>query len=192
MHDFFAYMDRTKLIRRWGLMRNTESETLSEHLYQTAILAHALAMIENERFGGKLDAGHIALVALYHDASEIITGDLPTPIKYYNEEIRSSYKKIEEETTQMLISRLPDFLRDGYRDIITGASLTDHEKSIIKAADTLSAYIKCLRERAAGNRDFASAERSTEAKLRAMELPSLKYFMNEFLDSFDLTIDDMR
>lgn len=192
MHDFFAYMDRTKLIRRWGLMRNTETENLSEHLYQTAILAHALAVIDNELFGGEIDTGRVALASLYHDAPEIITGDLPTPIKYYNEEIRASYSKIEEETTQMLLSKLPDFMRDSYRDIITCALLSEHEKRIIKAADTLSAYIKCLRERMAGNRDFREAERSTEAKLRAMELPALKYFMDEFLGAFDLTIDDIK
>lgn len=192
MHNFFAYIDRTKLIHRWGLMRNTETETLSEHLYQTAILAHALAVIENEHFGASINAERIALVALYHDAPEIITGDLPTPVKYYNKEIRESYRRIEEETEELLVSTLPDFMRATYSEIIRGEALSEYEAKLIKAADTLSAYIKCLREREAGNRDFAEAERSTKAKLDEFRIPSLKYFIDEFLESFSLPLDSLK
>ncbi len=192
MHHFFAYINRAKYIRRWGLMRNTETETLSEHLYQTAVLAHALAVIENEKFGGCLDAERIALAALYHDASEIITGDLPTPVKYHNDEIRDAYHKIEDETSEMLISKLPEFLRPIYEPLVTESGLSGEEKKILKAADTLGAYIKCLAEINAGNRDFVSAERVTAEKLASYDLPSLRYFMDEFLDSYSLTIDEMK
>ncbi len=192
MNHFFAYINRTKYIRRWGLMRNVETETLSEHLYQTAVLAHALALIENKLYGGSLNAEKIALTALYHDAPEIITGDMPTPVKYYNEDIKGAYKKIEAETTEMLLSKLPEFLREDYEPLLTESALNDGERKILKAADTLSAYIKCLEEKKAGNRDFDSAAESTEKKLKAMSLPSLEYFLSELLESYSLTIDEMK
>ena len=192
MNHFFAYINRTKYIRRWGLMRNIEQETLSEHLYQTAVLAHALAVIENEMFGGSFNAEKIAIAALYHDASEIITGDMPTPVKYYNDEIKEAYHKIEDETCEMLLSKLPEVLRPAYAGILTGCDVSDDEKKLLKVADTLSAYIKCLEEKKAGNRDFDGAAESTEKKLDCFELKSLDYFRNEFLASFDLTIDEMR
>lgn len=192
MNHFFAYINRTKYIRRWGLMRNTETETLSEHLYQTAILAHALAVIENEKFGGCVIPEKLALAALYHDASEIITGDMPTPVKYHNNEIRDAYHKIEDETAEMLLEKLPEELRPHYSPLLTESGLTAHEKKLLKAADTLGAYIKCITELNAGNRDFASAEKSTAEKLKGYGLPCLKYFMEEFLDSYTLTIDEMR
>ena len=192
MNHFFAYINRTKYIRRWGLMRNTETETLSEHLYQTAVLAHALAIIENEMFGGKLNAEKIALCALYHDAPEIITGDMPTPVKYYNGEIKEAYRKIEDETSEMLLSKLPEKLRPAYEDILTGCSTSADDHKIIKAADTLCAYIKCIEEKKAGNRDFDGAAVSIEKKLDSFDLPSLDYFRREFLGSYSLTIDEMR
>lgn len=192
MNHFFAYINRTKYIRRWGLMRNTETETLSEHLYQTAILAHALAVIENEMFGGCVNAEKIAIAALYHDASEIITGDMPTPVKYHNDEIRDAYHKIEDETAEMLLEKLPESLRPAYAPLVTESGLTPEEKKILKAADTLGAYIKCISELGAGNRDFASAEKSTAEKLKRFELRSLDYFMEEFLGSYSLTIDEMK
>lgn len=192
MNHFFAYINRTKYIRRWGLMRNTETETLSEHLYQTTVIAHALAVIENEIFGGSVNAEKITLASLYHDASEIITGDMPTPVKYYNDEIRDAYHRIEKETGEMLLSKLPEALRPAYSGVLTEEGLSDKEKRIIKAADTMSAYIKCLTEINAGNRDFASAEESTKKKLDSFELPCLDYFRREFLSSYNLTIDEMR
>lgn len=192
MNHFFAYINRTKYIRRWGLMRNTETETLSEHLYQSAVIAHALAVIENELFGGSLNPESLALSALYHDASEIITGDMPTPVKYYNDEIKEAYHKIEDETSEMLLSKLPEKLRPAYEGILTGCSMSEYERKIIKAADTLCAYIKCLEEKKAGNRDFDGAAASTEKKLDSFDLPSLDYFRKEFLGSYSLTIDEMR
>lgn len=192
MNHFFAYINRTKYIRRWGLMRNTETETLSEHLYQTAVLAHALATIENEKFGGCVNAERLTLAALYHDASEIITGDMPTPVKYHNDEIRDAYYKIENETSELLLEKLPEFLRPVYAPLLTESGLTPYEKRILKAADTLGAYIKCLAEISAGNRDFLSAEKVTAEKLKGYSLPSLQYFMDEFLESYSLTIDEMK
>lgn len=192
MNHFFAYINRTKYIRRWGLMRNTEEESLSEHLYQTSILAHALAVIDRTIFGGDCDEGRVTLAALYHDAGEIITGDLPTPIKYYNDDIKRAYHKIEDETCEMLLSKLPAELRDSYADILTCSTLTEHERRIVKAADTLGAYIKCLEEKKAGNRDFDGAATSTEKKLDEFNLPCLDYFRREFLSSYNLTIDEMR
>lgn len=192
MKHFFAYINRTKYIRRWGLMRNTEDESLSEHLYQASILAHALAVIDRELFGGDCDAGRITLAALYHDAGEIITGDMPTPIKYYNNDIKSAYRKIEDEACELLLSKLPDALRDSYADILTCRTLTPHERRIVKAADTLSAYIKCLEEKKAGNRDFDGAAESIEKKLDEFGLPCLEYFRSELLGSYGLTIDELR
>ncbi len=192
MEHFFAYINRTKYIRRWGLMRNTETETLGEHLYQTAILAHALAVIENEKFGGTTDPEKIALVALYHDVSEIITGDMPTPVKYYNDEIKDAYHRIEDETSEMLLTKLPDGLRGCYEPILSGSCLDEYGKKILKAADTLSAYIKCISEINAGNRDFDSAAKTLKEKMDSYGLPCLEYFRNEFLESYNLTIDEMR
>lgn len=192
MEHFFAYINRTKYIRRWGLMRNTENESLSEHLYQSAVLAHALAVIDREIFGGNCDVGKITLCALYHDAGEIITGDMPTPVKYYNDEIKTAYRKIEGETCDMLISKLPPALRDTYSEILTENTLTSHERRIVKAVDTLSAYIKCLEEKKAGNRDFDGAAESTLLKLEEFNLPCLDYFRSEFLDSYSLTLDELR
>ncbi len=192
MEHFFAYINRTKYIRRWGLMRNTEDESLSEHLYQSAVLAHALAVIDRELFGGESKPERVALCALYHDAGEIITGDMPTPVKYYNDEIKNAYHKIEDETCDMLISKLPCALRESYAELLTQSSLSPHEKCIVKAADTLGAYIKCLEEKKAGNRDFDGAAESTRLKLDSFELPCLDYFRREFLDSYALTLDELR
>ena len=194
MHHFFAYVNRTKYITRWGLMKNTEVESLSTHLYQTSVLAHALALIENKYYGGNFNSEKIALCALYHDLPEIITGDLPTPVKYYNDEIKTAYKKIEDETSSLLIDKLPDELKEDYSDILYQKMLTDKEKRLLKAADTLSAYIKCMDEMRSDNRDFYSASVATEKKLEkiAEEFSSVSYFLNEFLGSFDLTIDEMR
>ncbi len=192
MNHFFAYLNRTKYIHRWGLMRNTSVETLSEHLWQTAMLAHGLGVIENKLFGGDVNPEKLAVSALYHDASEIITGDMPTPVKYYNSDIRDAYHKIEEETSDMLISKLPDELKDDFSKIFNSSTLTDKEKKILKAADTLGAYIKCLEEQKAGNRDFDGAAKSTLQKLDTFGLHCLDYFRREFLDSYTLTIDEMR
>ena len=164
--NFFAYMARMKFIRRWGLMKSVTTENIAEHSAQVAQLAHALALIRNKKFGGSLDPDRIATMALYHETSEVMTGDLPTPIKYYNEDIRRSYKDIEHIANERLISMLPEEFREDYRAIIEVDTASDEHK-IIKAADKLSAYIKCVEELNAGNREFAMAKEA----LRAEALP---------------------
>ena len=186
MNHFFAYINRTKYIRRWGLMRNTETETLSEHLYQTAILAHALAVIENEMFGGCVNAEKIAIAALYHDASEIITGDMPTPIKYFNPEIKDAYKKIEAVAEQELISKLPEDMRTDFTQIY---SPSEGICKLIKAADKISALIKCIEELNMGNLEFKDAERSTRKAIKKLDLDEAQIFMDEFIESFYLSLD---
>lgn len=189
MFHFFAFIDRMRYIRRWGLMRSTIPENLAEHAQQTALLAHALVSIENRRFGGELNPDRAAVLALYHDAAETITGDLPTPVKYYSNEILGGYRKVEDFAKDSLLNKLPDYLRADYGDILNGES--EPEWPYVKAADTLSAYIKCVAERQAGNREFLSAERATLRKLHAIPLRSLRVFEEEFLDSYGKTLDEM-
>ena len=186
---FFAYISRMRYIPRWALMRNTFSENVQEHSHMVAVLAHALAVIRNEVFGGSVDAGQVAVAALYHDATEIITGDMPTPIKYYNPEIKSSYRKVERVAADKLLSLLPPELTETYRPVLYE---TDEEiRRLVKAADKLSAYIKCLEELKAGNLEFKRAAEQTRAALEAMRLPELDWFMERCLDSFSMTLDEL-
>ncbi len=187
-NSFFALLFRQKYIKRWGLMRNTTDENLAEHSAETAFIAHALAIIGNKFYGKNYDANSIAVIALYHDASEIYTGDLPTPVKYYSEEMRKNYKQIEAVAEKILVSHLPEELRGVYGDIISGAST--EEKRLVKAADKLCALIKCVEEDKSGNREFESAEKATRASLEAMDCPEANYFMKEFLPAFLETIDE--
>ena len=189
MHHFFAYMARMRYIDRWALMRNSYTENIQEHSHQTAVLAHALAVLRNERFGGQVDAGAVAVAALYHDASEILTGDLPTPIKYYNPEIKKAYKQIEAVSCEKLLALLPPEVQESYRPLLFESD-SDIAR-IVKAADKLSAYIKCVEELKAGNSEFAAAEKQTRQALVDMQLPCLDYFMAHFLDSFRLTLDEL-
>lgn len=191
MYHFFAMLSRMKYINRWGLMRNTRSENLSEHSLETAIVAHALAVIGNEKFGRSYDPQRAAALALLHDASEIITGDMPTPVKYHSEEIRRAYAEVENLAAERLVSLLPEELRPYYRELMTMSAPGDEElRPLIKAADRISAAIKCIEERLSGNQDFREAERSTLKLLRDMDLPEAKYFMEEFLPSYGLTLDE--
>lgn len=189
MFHFFGFIDRMRFIRRWGLMRSTIPENLTEHAHQTALLAHALILIENRRFGANLNPERGALLALYHDASETITGDLPTPIKYYNREILGSYREVEDYAKNTLLNKLPDDLQKDYSAILNGEN--EPEWPFVKAADTLSAYIKCIGERQAGNREFISAEQTLYQKLQEIPLKSLRVFETEFLGSFGKTLDEM-
>ena len=175
-HHFFAYMNRMKYIRRWGLMRNTKVENDMEHSLQTALIAHGIALLGNKRFGRAYDAEHIMALAVYHDASEVITGDLPTPIKHNNPIIKDEYHRLESIANQRLLSTLPDDLRDEYAALID-TDETTAEWKIVKAADRISAYIKCVEERKAGNREFIEAEMSTLAAIRATPLPEVHAFM---------------
>ena len=186
---FFAYISRMRYIPRWALMRNSFSENVQEHSHMVAVLAHALAVIRNEVYGGSIDAGQVAVYALYHDATEIITGDMPTPIKYYNPEIKNSYKKVERVAADKLISLLPETLRDTYRPVLYEED--EGIRRLVKAADKLSAYIKCIEELKAGNNEFKRAAEQTYRALADMRLPELDYFLANCLDSFSMTLDEL-
>ena len=190
-NEFYALLGRMRYITRWGLMRNTFSENIQEHSHQVAVLAHALALIRRDILGlSGPDPDRCAVAALYHDASEIITGDLPTPIKYYNPEIKSAYKQVERIAGEQLLSMLPEQLRDSYRHLV----LEDDEEvnPIIKAADKLSAYIKCIEEQKAGNTEFDSAAKVTMESMEEMNLPELNWFIREALPAFSLTLDELK
>jgi 5'-deoxynucleotidase len=187
---FFAYVSRLRFIQRWALMRNTAQENVQEHSHQVAVLAHALAVIRNEKFGGNVDAGQVAVAALYHDASEILTGDMPTPIKYDNPDIKKAYKEVEAMAEKKLLHMLPEELQSAYAPVITGQSGEIEE--LVKAADKLSAYIKCVEEMKAGNNEFREAAAQTRKALNAYELPEVVYFMETFMDSFSLTLDELK
>jgi len=179
-----------RYITRWGLMRNSFSENVQEHSHMVAVLAHGLALIRREVLGLEgPDPDRCAVAALYHDASEILTGDLPTPVKYFNPEIKKAYKQVERVSGEKLLSMLPESLRSSYTHLV----LEDDPETlpIVKAADKLSAYIKCLEELKAGNQEFESAAQQTCAALEAMELPELDYFMREFLPPFRMTLDQL-
>ena len=187
---FFAYVSRMRFIQRWALMRNTASENVQEHSHQVAVLAHALAVIRNKKFDGNIDAGQVAVAALYHDASEILTGDMPTPIKYDNPAIRKAYKDVEAVAERKLLEMLPEELRDVYAPALTGPG--GETEKLVKAADKLSAYIKCVEELKAGNLEFREAAAQTRAALEAYDLPEVQYFLETFMDSFSLTLDELK
>ena len=189
-NEFYALLGRMRYITRWGLMRNTFSENIQEHSHQVAVLAHALALIRRDilKLDGP-DPDKCAVAALYHDASEILTGDLPTPIKYHNPGIKDAYKQVERLAGNQLLDKLPAALRDSYEHLI----LEDDPEvlPIIKAADKLSAYIKCIEEQKAGNREFDSAAAQTMKALQAMKLPELDWFISECLPAFSKDIDQL-
>jgi 5'-deoxynucleotidase len=185
---FYAMLFRMKYIDRWALMRNTRKETLSEHSLETAFIAHALALIENERLGGSVNAEKAALLAMFHDAPEIITGDMPTPVKYYNKNISSAYEEIETNAKNTLLSLLPEDLAPSVSEMF----FCQDEKlnKIVKAADKISALIKCRDELALGNREFAVAEKSTLKAIKKLGLKCADIFLEEFLQSFSLALDE--
>ncbi len=186
---FFAYVARMRCITRWALMHNTFSENIQEHSHMVAVLAHALAVIRNRVYGGKIDAGRVAVAALYHDATEILTGDLPTPIKYYDPEIRDAYKRVESVACDRLLAMLPPELEGDYEPVLKCAD--EEVLSLVKAADKLSAYAKCVEELKAGNAEFRRAAEQTRAALDAMRLPELDYFMEHCMESFSMTLDEL-
>jgi 5'-deoxynucleotidase len=188
---FFAQLSRMKLIYRWPLMRNIQKENISEHSLQVAMVAHALALISNRKFKTQLDAAHIALMAMFHDATEIITGDLPTPVKYQNNAIATEYKKIEKLAEQQLLSLLPDEFIEDYQTLLDTEHQDTESAKVVKAADTLCAYIKCLEEIAAGNKEFVLAKRRLESMLEERMTPAVQYFIDVFIPSFSLTLDEM-
>jgi 5'-deoxynucleotidase len=188
-NGFFALIARMRNIRRWGLMRNSFEENVQGHSHMTAVIAHSLAVIRNREFGGAIDAGACAAAALYHDAPEIITGDLPTPVKYHDEKLTESYRIVEALAQEKLLSMLPDKLRADYEPLLNGGSGEIHE--LVLAADKLSAYIKCVEERLAGNSEFCSAEQQTLSTLNASALPEVHYFLENFMPAFGLTLDEL-
>ncbi|MDD2417951.1 MAG: 5'-deoxynucleotidase [Oscillospiraceae bacterium] len=187
---FFAMLSRMKYITRWALMRNTRTENISEHTNDVAVLSHALAVLTNQRFGGNVDVGKCVLIALYHDAPEILTGDMPTPVKYYNPSIQEAYKQVERVSSEKLLSMLPQDLHDEYEPLIIDDGSWQEERSIVRAADKLSALIKCIEEQRQGNHEFDKARRSTEKAVRNMKLPAADCFLEEFLPSYKLTLDE--
>lgn len=192
--QFYSMLSRMKLINRWGLMRNTRNENISEHSLETAMLAHCLAVIHNTYFGGNINAERCALLGIFHDVTEIITGDLPTPVKYYNSEIRTAYKEVEDTAKNQLISMLPEEMRGEFRPLLSPEEDCSEEElelwRFVKAADKLSALIKCIEERMTGNSDFLSAEKASAEAVKAMKMPEVDYFMEHFLPSYDNTLDE--
>ena len=189
-NEFYALMARMRYITRWGLMRNSFSENIQEHSHQVAVLAHALALIRRDilKLEGP-DPDRCAVAALYHDVTETLTGDLPTPIKYHNPEIKKAYKQVERIASERLLSMLPEALRDSYQALIMEED--KQVKPIIKAADKLSAYIKCIEEQKAGNKDFDSAAEQTLASIRSMDMPELAWFVENCLPAFSLNLDQL-
>lgn len=189
-YHFFPMIARMRYINRWGLMRNTDLENIQEHSHMVAVLAHALAVIQNRYFGPQVDPGAAAVAALYHDAGEILTGDMPTPIKYDNPDIQSAYKQVEAVAEQKLLNMLPEELRGDFAPAITPQ---DPEIcALVKAADKLSAYLKCVEEVKAGNNEFRQAAGQTLEAVKAMDLPEVDYFIEHFLPAFGLTLDELQ
>ena len=189
MSSFFAMISRMKYIDRWGLMNNTRTENISEHSLETAILTHALVTIANVRLGESLNADRAAVIALYHDAGEIITGDMPTPVKYFNPEIKNAYKAVEKVAAEKLIAMLPQDLREEYRPLISNED--EELERYVKAADKLSALIKCIEEVRMGNNEFLKAKAATEQAIADMRLPALNIFTEECLPAYYLTLDEL-
>ncbi len=189
MNNFFGMLARMKYIHRWGLMRNTINENIAEHSLEVAVIAHALAVIGNVRLGKHLNEEHIAMMGIMHDTTEIITGDLPTPIKYYAPEIRDAYKRVEHIAANQLLSELPKDMQESYRNILIEDD--GEEWKYVKAADKLAAYIKCIQERNTGNTDFSKAEASTKKVLDEMQMEEVEIFMKDFLPSYTKTIDEI-
>ena len=189
-HDFFAYISRMKYIARWSLMRSTVQENIQEHSHMVAVLAHALGVIRRDVLGQPCDPEHLAAIALYHDAPEILTGDLPTPIKYHSAAIKTAYDEVEDLAVKRLLSELPEALRPAYRALLT-ASERPEEYALVKAADRLTAYIKCVEERKAGNLEFSSAELASRQKLEALNLPEVDWFLENLMPGFEKNLDEL-
>lgn len=189
-HSFFAYIFRMRHIARWALMRNTRTENVEEHSYEAAVLAHALAVIGRDVFGRDLNPDTIAVAALFHDAPEIITGDMPTPVKYHNPSLQNAYKQVEAAAQDKLLSMLPPELAPAYAPLVRESD--EQVRRYVKAADKLSAYIKCVDELKAGNAEFKKAAEQTLAALEEMDMEELEWFMEKFLPAFSLTLDELQ
>ena len=191
-NGFFAFTSRIKYINRWALMRNTNYETLSQHSQEVAVIAHALAEIGNRRLGRNYDAARAALLGLYHDVPEIITGDMPTPVKYYNDEMRETFKKVEDNACAKLLEMLPDDLKPAFEPLFFKSRGDEDLRKLVKAADKISAYIKCVEERKAGNTEFTEAERSTKESISRLGCEEAEIFMTEFVGAYELPLDKLK
>lgn len=190
--NFFAFISRMKYINRWALMRNTNYETLSQHSFEVASLAHALAVIGNRRLGKNYDTARAALLGLYHDAPEIITGDMPTPVKYHSGEMREAFATVERYASERLLSMLPEDMQPDFRPLLQEDGADAELHKLVKAADKLSAYIKCVEERKAGNSEFKEAEKTTKAALEKLGCPEAEIFIAEFLRAYELPLDKLK
>lgn len=190
-NHFFAMLSRMKYINRWALMRNTHTENISEHSLDVAMIAHSLAVIRNKRFGGNVNAERAALLGIYHDAPEIITGDMPTPVKYYSKQIHEAFNRVEDDACNALIGMLPEDMRDEYKPFFFKQSGDEELWKLVKAADKICAYTKCLEEAKAGNSDFDKAAKTNLKSLGEIDMPEVKCFIEEFLPSYNLTLDEM-
>jgi len=188
-NSFYAMLSRMKYINRWGLMRNSRNENLCEHSLEVAFIAHALGLINNRYFGGDIDPERLAVLAMFHDTTEIITGDMPTPVKYHSSVIRSAYSEVEKIARDELLKGLPEKLRDDYSGLLLECDNEEREWQYIKAADKISAWLKCVDEKNMGNTDFADAEKTIKSVLDKMELPEVKFFMKEFAPAYGNTLD---
>ena len=187
--SFFAYLSRLKLISRWSLMRNTQPENDAEHSLQVAFIAHAIAVIGRDRYGRDTDPEHVLSLAVYHDATEVMTGDLPTPVKYHNDALRDAYRRLESLSADRLLSLLPEDLQPAWQPYLKQEK--GYDRDVVKAADRISAYIKCMEEKRAGNREFDYAAENIRASLFAVDLPEVRDFLRDFLPAFDLTLDEL-
>ncbi len=190
-YSFFAMISRMKYIDRWALMRNTDRESLDSHSKEVAVIAHALAIIGNKRFGKTYNPDRAAVLGLYHDAHEIITGDMPTPVKYQNDDILVAFKAVEDSANEKLLGKLPEDLREEFSSLLTGENEDEELLVLIKAADRLSALIKCIDERKAGNTEFKEAEKSTLKRIKKMNVPEADVFLNEFIPAYEQTLDNL-
>lgn len=190
MYKFYAFINRMKYIKRWSLMRSIREENIMEHSQQVAVIAHALGVIANKKFNKNLDVNKIVLLAEYHEVGEVITGDLPTPIKYFNPEIKSAYKDLEKGACEKLLAMLPDYLQEEYKQYIIPDEETEEYK-IVKCADKLSAYLKCVEEVRAGNAEFKKAKQSILTSLKALKSPEVDLYLKEFAPTFELTLDEL-
>lgn len=191
-YHFFALYSRMKYINRWALMRNTQSENLSQHSCDVGAIAHCIATIKNVRFGGNLNAERAAFLGLYHDMPEIITGDMPTPVKYHSEELRKEFQAVEDSACQKLISMLPEDLRECYEDAFFKKEDDEYLWKIVKAADKISALIKCIEEEKAGNTEFKEAKKSTLDSIKKMGMEEVESFMKDFIESYSLSLDEQK
>lgn len=190
-NEFFAMMSRMKYIERWALMRNARVENICEHSLDVAMIAHALAVIGNKRLDKSLDESKVALIAMYHDSTEIITGDMPTPIKYYSEDIKNAFKEVENVAANRLLSMLPEDLKPSYESLFFKEEEDQYLWKLVKAADKLSALIKCIEEKKTGNQEFISAERTLMESIEAMKLEEVAIFVREFLPAYHMTLDEL-